>query len=559
MTRRLLALIALLLLIGATTGYAVFHVSYRTSLDDLAETGRIRVEQATDRLSGQLAAFRVLVNLLAQHPAVVETVRSGQGRAATLELLEQSLLTYGAAGIVILAQDGTPLLSAGDAPLRSQTLLTAALNARLGREHGLAGDRRVLRFSRGVIAVAPPPKGAVIISADLAALEFEWGVDPEAIAFFDDQNVVFAANRTSLLLRQDRPDGPTSAAYQSFPGHEDAVIGGHAIWRFKPSEELPTTALIAERAAPQFNMLVRGFIDIGPTRDAALVRGLLAAAVVGVLGLIGMIVLLWRRRMADRLAIEANANAQLEARVDARTSELRATQDQLVQASKLTALGQMSAGISHELNQPLAAIMNFAENGGKLLELGRTNDVRGNLDLIAGQVSRADQIIQNLRGFARAEEEVIGPVDLNDAIAEALALMHAALEKSMTTIQRDGPKSPLMVVGGQVRLQQVIVNLISNALDAIADQNTKKIHLTTKTTPTRAVLAIRDTGPGIAEPERVFEPFYTTKQLGASKGLGLGLSISYGIIGSFGGQLSCANAPEGGAMFTITLPLADPL
>ncbi|MFK7941709.1 MAG: hypothetical protein AB8B85_02165, partial [Paracoccaceae bacterium] len=345
MTRLLLILTALSMMIGVTVGYLVFQIAYRVNLDDLAETGRIRVEQATDRLSGQLSAFRVLVNLLAQHPAVVETVRSGKGRAATLDLLEQAVLTYGAAGIVILAQDGTPLLSAGEPTLRSPRLLTAALNARLGREHGLAGDRRVLRFSRGVINDAPPPVGAVIVSADLAALEFEWGVDPEAIAFFDSENIVFAANRTSLLLRQDRPEGPTSDAYLPFPGHEDAVIGGHTIWRFQPSEELPTTALIAERAAPQFNMLARGFIDIGPARAAAFVRGLLAAALIGVLGLIGMIVLLWRRRMADRLAIEAEANSQLEARVDARTSELRATQDQLVQASKLTALGQMSAGI----------------------------------------------------------------------------------------------------------------------------------------------------------------------------------------------------------------------
>ncbi len=557
MTRRLLTSIALLLLISMTVGYAVFQVSYRVNLDNLAETGRIRVEQATDRLSGQLAAFRVLVNLLAQHPVVVDTVRSGQGRVAALDLLEQALLTYGAAGIVILARDGTPLLSAGEPPLRSRPLLTAALNARLGREHGLVGDRRVLRFSRGVITDNPPPVGAVIVSADLAALEFEWGVDPEAIAFFDNQNVVFAANRTSLLLKQDRPDGPTSDAYQPFPGHEDAVIAGHAIWRFQPSEELPTTALIAERAAPQFQMLARGFIDIGPARDTALLRGLLAAALVGVLGLITMIVLLWRRRMADRLAFEADANAQLEARVDARTSELRATQDQLVQASKLTALGQMSAGISHELNQPLAAIMNFAENGGKLLQLGRTNDVRGNLDQIAGQVTRADRIIRNLRSFARSEDEVIEAVDLNKVVSEALALVQTALEKSAATIHRDGPEAPMMVMGGQVRLQQVLVNLISNALDAMADQDNKVIHLTTSATPRNAVLTIRDTGPGIADPERVFEPFYTTKDLGASKGLGLGLSISYGIVGSFGGQLSCANAPGGGAVFTIELPLAE--
>ncbi|MEM7189339.1 MAG: ATP-binding protein [Pseudomonadota bacterium] len=538
-------------------GYTVYQISYRTGLNALADTGRIRVEQATDRLSGQLAAFRVLVNVLARHPTVVKTIHSGVGLQDTRALLEHSVLTYGAAHIAIVASDGSVLVgtTSGEKSFAGP-LLTAAMNARLGRQHGLSGAQRVLRYSRGIIADAPPPQGAVIVSADLATLEFEWGVDPEAIAFFDPDDVVFASNRPSLLLRQDRSDAPTQPEYGVFPGHRDAYISGHTIWRFGSSEELPAEALVAELTAPQLGMLARGFIDIAPAREAALVRGLLAAAVIGFIGLGFLIFIQWRRRMSDRLAIEARANAQLEARVATRSAELKATQDQLVQASKLTALGQMSAGISHELNQPLAAIMNFAQNGGKLLEIGRADDVRANLDQIAGQVGRADRIIRNLRGFARAEEEAVEPVDLTAAITEALALVESAIAQNGAVIERAGPISPIMVIGGRVRLQQVIVNLISNALDATTETAAPVIVLSTNIDGRQAKLTVQDNGPGISDPERVFEPFYTTKDLGASKGLGLGLSISYGIIGSFGGALTCRNVKDGGAIFVISLPLA---
>lgn len=177
---------------------------------------------------------------------------------------------------------------------------------------------------------------------------------------------------------------------------------GHELWSFPETTVLPTNALVVSREVPQIDMVARGFLDVASARKAAFERAYLATALLTALGLGIVLIALWRRRVADQLAFEAAANATLEARVEQRTNELRATQDQLVQASKMTALGQMYAGLSHELNQTLAAIRAFAENAAQFRQLGRSEEVDGNLGQISKQVDRMTRIINGLRGFARA-------------------------------------------------------------------------------------------------------------------------------------------------------------
>ena len=264
-------------------------------------------------------------------------------------------------------------------------------------------------------------------------MEFDWGSTPKPWGFFNTAGVVVVANRRSLLLTQDRSTGQMDPRLGSFPPHAIAKVGGHEVWTFDAADDLPGRALVVSHQVDHIRLIARGFLDVAPARAEALLQAMLAAALVTLAGLAAIIFAMWRRRLADRLAIEAAANARLEARVEERTAELRATQHQLVQASKMTALGQMSAGISHELNQPLAAIMNFAENGGKLIDRDRVDDARGNFELITRQVERITRIIRNLRGFARSEEEEIEPVDFLAAVTEALALMENALAKSRPT------------------------------------------------------------------------------------------------------------------------------
>ena len=279
---------------------------------------------------------------------------------------------------------------------------------------------------------------------------------------------------------------------------------------------------------------------------------MLAAALLLALGLVGTVFLQQRRR----LTLESQHSATLEARVESRTAELRAAQDELVEASKLAALGRLSAGVSHELNQPLATIMNFAENGRRFVERGRPEKAEENLGEITKQVRRITRIIGNLRAFARQEITPTEVIDLGEVVNDAIELSKADLEQAKVQLSINIPSEPVMVIGGLVRLEQVVLNLISNAVDAMQTKPEKVLTVALTASERIARIAISDTGGGIEEPDRVFEPFYTTKELGASKGLGMGLALSHGIIGLFEGQLSCKNI-ETGAQFVIALPLVE--
>ncbi len=162
------------------------------------------------------------------------------------------------------------------------------------------------------------------------------------------------------------------------------------------------------------------------------------------------------------------------------------------------------------------------------------------------------RIIRNLRAFARQEVEDVTAVDLVKAVHAALDLAAARIRDAEIDLRIDLPTQSVWVQGGDVRLQQVVLNLISNAIDAMADSAVR--HLSVEVLPGAPVrLYVRDTGPGLDEPGKVFEPFYSTKSIGEAEGMGLGLSITYGLVQSFGGNIKGYNSPEGGAVFCVEL------
>jgi len=267
-------------------------------------------------------------------------------------------------------------------------------------------------------------------------------------------------------------------------------------------------------------------------------------------------------RTADLMAI----NEQLEAEVVERTraeSELRATQDELVQASKLAALGQMAAGITHELNQPLAALRTFSDNTRVLLERGQLDAATGNLSAIADLTARMGKITGQLKLFAGKARPRRHAVRVRAAIDHVLQLMAPRLAGVALAVRGlDGDAADAAdtaVWADELKLEQVLLNLVGNALDAIAGANTDerrppgRIDFTVQVAPDTVSVSVRDNGPGIPPDvlPRLFEPFFTTKEIG--QGLGLGLAISSSIVREFGGQLTAQNAKDGGAEFVVTL------
>lgn len=231
----------------------------------------------------------------------------------------------------------------------------------------------------------------------------------------------------------------------------------------------------------------------------------------------------------------------------------RQTRDDLIQAAKLAALGQMAAGLSHELNQPLAAIRSHAHNGALLLERGRPEEARKAIGRIQALTTRAADLIAHLRRFARKPGVVLNPVSVGDTIETALSLFEPRFEAERVTLTRELPAGRLHVHAEEIRLEQVLVNLIANALDAVAGIQGATIAVGARRNGHRVQIWVADSGPGIdrAHLERIFDPFFTTKPVGS--GLGLGLSLSYNIIKDLGGTLAVAETGPAGTRFLITL------
>jgi len=194
------------------------------------------------------------------------------------------------------------------------------------------------------------------------------------------------------------------------------------------------------------------------------------------------------------------------------------------------------------------ALQNYAENATKFLDRDKPDRVTENLARISDMARRMGRIIKNLRAFSKQESEPAVRVDIVEVLSRALELTAPRLRNEEISMNFDAPARPVWVSGGEVRLGQVFVNLITNAVDAMAG---RALRVLTVKIDGHAV-SIRDTGPGIERPERVFDPFYSTKEVGASEGMGLGLSISYGIVQSFGGEIRSGNGPDG-AEFVVEL------
>ncbi len=274
-------------------------------------------------------------------------------------------------------------------------------------------------------------------------------------------------------------------------------------------------------------------------------------------------------RVVERTQDLTETNQRLKQEIDQhrRTAEtLQKTQDELIQAAKLAVLGQMSASINHELNQPLAAIRAYAENSVTFIERDRSDMASENLQQIVELTDRMATISAQLKLFARKSEGQLAIVSTQATIEYALRLFRPQLEKEQIALEVCLPEQDLFVRADAVRLEQVIVNLISNALLAVTGRSERSIriclHRIHPSDPDgknngQICIDVADSGPGIADENlnQIFNPFFSTREGG--KGLGLGLSISYRIISDFGGSITAFNRPEGGATLRVSLPETD--
>jgi len=447
------------------------------------------------------------------------------------------------------------------------------------------------------ISASQVPIGVVVVKISLGDLEQAWSEGADAVALADADGIVFlssdsnwryrtlaplAADTQNRLLQtrqygdsvlQTLPIRPAQAGWgsQILTGRRSDLI--HFVGRDPAPALLLQTAEVGPLA---WKLLLFSSTEASFTaaRDVAIATAL-AFALAALLT-----ITLWLRRsrlqerraarielqrvsdeletrIAERTQVLVDANTSMESKLSelsAAERMLRATQDHAIQAGKLAVLGQMSAGIVHEIAQPLTAMRILSENARKLLSAKEFAEADGNMIEIGDLCRKAGSIVGELKGFAQKSVETFEPVLVDQVISDAVALVRresAGVEFDVRPTSR-----PVWVSGNSVRLEQVVINLLRNAIDAMKDSARKCISVRLELDERHVVLRVRDTGSGISPEagERLFEPFFTTKAPG--HGLGLGLAISASIVQAMHGELRAANHVDGGAEFMLKLPLA---
>jgi two-component system C4-dicarboxylate transport sensor histidine kinase DctB len=305
---------------------------------------------------------------------------------------------------------------------------------------------------------------------------------------------------------------------------------------------------------------IASFTTYASVRDK--VNGVLALEIMGFAILLALAFYFLNRKTAVRMALFQRESAELRAlnaRLQRETAERERAQENLAvaeqtlaQSSKLAALGEMSAAVSHELNQPLAAMKTYLAGARLLLTRNRPDEAVSSFQRIDDLIERMGTITKQLKSYARQDRDAFEPVKMGEALNSALAMMEPQLRQRKITITRSIPDDPVVVMGDRVRIEQVIINLLRNAMDATEASDDPAIDILLAGGET-AMLTVRDNGHGIEDIENLFEPFYTTKQPG--DGVGLGLAISSGIVNDLGGRLTARNAVGGGAVFEMQLPI----
>lgn len=591
--RRSIKVLVLCVAVALALSVAALPKAERYFLTQAGLSSDATLRLATEVLRGSLSRAEALPSLLAERP-ILRTLLRDPTNSGVLpfsnEQLRQTALALDVADVYVMDPSGLTIAASSYRTDRSfigrnfnyRPYFTQALAGGTGRFHALG----TTSGERGYFFAAPVIEdtdivGVVAVKITMDRFEDTWRDGGADLIVTDSSNVVFMSSRQDWLFRTlgvvNEAMLERIAETRQFPldrltplQQKRVPLTGELDLITLTSKGIQSEYITGLRLIAAAGWRVSILTPTGPARAQAQLTLTVAVLAILLTGMLGAVVLQRRHRLLERLEDQRETQALLEQRVAERTADLKAevaertataqqlrrTQTELVQAGKLAALGQMSAALSHEFNQPLAAVKAYADNAATFLDRGRADEARKNVSHISDMADRMASISKHLRNFARRPQEKIGPIPLFPVIEDAVALMAPRLSAAQITIEFTPPEGQPWVMGGRVRLQQVIVNLLSNALDALGGRTELPITITTTQTETGWQIAVRDHGPGFEADalSKVFDPFFTTKEPG--QGLGLGLSISYNIIKDFGGTLLARTHPEGGAEFTIDLVTA---
>ncbi|MCB4359307.1 sensor histidine kinase [Quatrionicoccus australiensis] len=571
-------------------GWLAYRLFFGIYLANDRQLSAQRLDAFARSLEATLARHESLPGLLALDPslaALLREPRNPQRIAAANAYLEAAQQGAAVSVTFLIDAHGETLAASNWQLPRSfvghnyafRPYFRDALKDGLGRFYGVGvttGEPGY--FLAAPVRAAGKVLGVIVLKLSLDSMEQALAGAGDTLLLADADGVVFLSSERRLRYRTLAPLPEAVSARlaetRQYGTQPVTPLAAQAILpaangqplRLALPGEMARERLIHSRPVGGQGWQVVQLGDPGEARAAAL--GAASAVVFAAAFLLGLAAHF--RHRARRREELRRVYGELEERIAERTADLteqiaalestkailRETRDAAVQAGKLATLGQMSAGISHELNQPLAALQTLADNARALLARGRHDEVGENLQLISELVDRTGRIVRQLKSFARKEAATPQAVTITSAIEHALLIVEPRRREIAARIEITPPATDLLALAEAGRLEQVLVNLLRNGLDAMAGQPEPVLEVSANRHGERVSIHVRDHGAGLADEVRthLFEPFYTTKPAG--EGLGLGLAISLTIVESYGGTLGAHNAPDGGAVFVLTLPAA---
>lgn len=521
----------------------------------------VRLALYSGNLRSELQRNSIVPQLLARDPALIGALNSADYSQSTQRLLSfvdeigaASLMLLDIDGRTVAATDRTRLGEAHkdkpyfiDALRSNQTIFTKYQSDKGGYE---------FIYSRK-ISSSGQVLGVIVVAVDLAQMERAWARTTDAVMVTDSEGKIILASDVTWrgFIEEEALEllSADAAIDQAFEQDDvwrrsllDTYLGNDAVMR-------------SELRVPFKGWRMISFTPYTSVRER--VNGILAIEIMLFAVLLSLLFLYLNRRAASKVSQVQRESAELRALNQRLQNEiaqreraemnLQVAEQTIEQSSKLAALGQMSAGISHELNQPLAAMKTYLAGARLLLQRRRPDEALTAFQRIDDLISRMGAITRQLKSYARKGSDAFEPVNARAAVSTALGMMEPQLKARDVAINHVLPSGPVMIYGDQLRLEQVVVNLLRNAFDATIGIKNPQIDLILTQGETVKV-TVRDNGHGIADLDALFEPFYTTKQPG--DGVGLGLAISSGIVSDLGGRLTARNAARGGAVFEVELP-----
>lgn len=556
------------LLILLSLAVAVIWVSNQWLTQRYTETTRSRAELRLALYSGNLISElqrnSVVPLLLSRDPMLINAL-NGQDFSTSSQRLISYRDEIGAASLMLLDADGRTVAATDrerlgenlrQAPFFVNTLRGADTVFTTSPTEAGSFDFTYTRKIEAGGALL----GVIVVEVDLAKFERSWAGISDAVLVTDSTGTI-------ILSTEPKWRGGTEeeALARVQPGNAiQRAIQATSAWASLPSEAFFTgdDVLRQDARIPFQGWRITAFTTYASVRER--VNGLLALEIMGFAILLALTFYVISRRATSRSILFQRDVVELRQLNEALRREvlerqkaeanLQVAEQTLAQSSKLAALGEMSAAVSHELNQPLAAMKTYLAGAKLLLQRKRPEEALSSFQRIDDLIERMGAITRQLKSYARKGGDAFEEIDLRASVSAALSMMEPQLKQREVRITRNVPREPVLVRADRVRLEQVLINLLRNAIDATKSVEAPQVDIVL-TTDTKARISVRDNGPGVGDLDKLFEPFYTTKAPG--DGVGLGLAISSGIVADLGGRLTARNGTMGGAVFEVELPILE--